>query len=488
MCGTTGNTVFANRRAVKTTHCIMAQFLSSLEGEEWKRVRRIVAQTFTTRKLKSIFPIMQSASAKVMDVLDRAANRSTRCQTRNDSEGEVLEEKDSASESDVNLKDLFGNYTMDVIAQSAFATQPTKGFVAQASALFTFPYWRKFLDYVMPAAFLDWVGFTVLPKEPMDFFREHTQALINERTSNDTGGNNGSGDCDNKENNSAQSDSCDIGGAAARPEKPNDFLQLLLDAEDDGAVESDPSASSNNNNNNNNNHNDSNNSSSSSSKNLSSSNSSKAKLSHEEILAQSVLFFSVGYETSSQVLMYATFCLAHHPECQDRLVGQLNDARLDSTGDWDYDALIKLPYLDAVVNESLRLYNPVLRMERRASEDFVLGDTGIVVPKGMIVGIPVWALHHSEKYFPEPMAFKPERFLPENRADIVDSTFLPFGQGPRDCVGKRFAMLETKLLLAEMLTRFRFVPTARTVAPLKFDPTGRPLLGPRPVFVAVEPR
>lgn len=211
-------------------------------------------------------------------------------------------------------------------------------------------------------------------------------------------------------------------------------------------------------------------------------------LSEDEILAQCVLFFSVGFETASQLLMYCVYCLALHPDCQEALYDELATAFGDGTP-IDHNTLLRdLPYLTAVVDETLRLYNPVLRMERRASEDFVLGSTGITVTKGMIVGIPVWALHHSPEYFPKPHTFDPARFLPENRANIQDSTYLPFGQGPRNCIGERFSMLEAKLLLAEILLHFRFVPTAATQVPLQFVPNGRPLLGPTDIIVGVQAR
>ena len=158
----------------------------------------------------------------------------------------------------------------------------------------------------------------------------------------------------------------------------------------------------------------------------------------------------------------------------------------------NHDILSLIPYTTAIIDETLRLYNPVLRMERRAGKDFELEDeatgTKIQIPKGMIIGIPVWALHHSHEYFPEPFEFRPERFLPENKSDILPFTYLPFGEGPRNCIGSRFALLECKLALVEILMSYKFVKSENTKVPLEFYPTGRPLLGPRAVFVGVEKR
>jgi cytochrome P450 len=138
----------------------MSKFLSSLEDEEWKRVRAITTPTFSTGKLKSLLPIMSEAAERMLATLERS------CETG----------------AEVDLKLLFGTYTMDVIAKSAFATHPDTHFVSQASLLFTFPFWRKFLDYVFPMWLLEAFRFTVLPPAPMDFFRTVTRAAIRERT------------------------------------------------------------------------------------------------------------------------------------------------------------------------------------------------------------------------------------------------------------------------------------------------------------------
>jgi len=339
MLGTTGQTIFCNRRAVKTTHPVMGQFLSSLEGDDWKRVRRIIAPTFSPKNLRTLLPIMHKASDSVLHTLGSAADTGV----------------------SVNLKDLFGDYTMAVISRCAFATEPTGPFVDQASRLFTFPFWRKFLDYVMPKWFLDSLGFTVLPKFPMDFFRIQTERVIAERA--------------------ATEKQAAAGEQEATGDRPADFLQLLLDARDQPSSDTMTVSSSN------------------STPQLAPKRT-PPRLTIDEVFAQSVLFFSVGYETSSQVLMYTAYCLATNPEAQQRLAEEIASADCN-----DFETLQALPYLNAVINESLRLYNPVLRMERRASEDFKLGD--VAIKQGMIVGIPVWDLHHSEEYFPDPWQFQP---------------------------------------------------------------------------------
>jgi cytochrome P450 len=425
--------IFTNRRPVKTSHPIMSKFLSSLVGEEWKRVRSIVTPTFTSSKMKKIFHIMKNSSSDMLDKLEQVATRTN---------------------NEIDLKELYGDYTMDIIAKCAFATHADSNFVKNATKLFTFPFWRKFLDYAVPMWLLDSLKFTVLPPNAMDFFRSITVGLINQRL--DTG-------------------------------QHHDFLELLMNARklscdeisasikdiDDATFkkQTDDERKLNQN----------------ALTGITNSGGSK-KLDENEILAQSVLFFSVGFETSSQLLAYCTYCLALNPDCQEKLHDEIEQILNSNHGQIDYDIVSKMNYLDAVISETLRLYNPVLRMERQASEDYILGSTGIVIEKGMIVGIPVWALHHDPQYYPNPYTFDPERFSVENRERIVPYTYLPFGAGPRNCIGTRFALLETKIALIKVLSNYRFIQSKGTKIPLRFLPVGRPLLRCEHVAVGVEKR
>ena len=430
--------IFTNRRPVKTTHPIMSKFLSSLIGEEWKRVRSIITPTFTSSKMKKLFPTMKNSSNEMLETLEQA----TRTRT-----------------SEIDLKKLYGAYTMDVIARTAFATKSNSTFDANASKLFTFPFWRKFLDYAVPMRILEFFKFTVLPPGAMDFFRSITVGLIQQRMQ-------------------IVSDSS---------EHHHDFLELLMNARSLGSEETSRSVKDID---------EASFKKQSEDERIQNQNALSAavtrsgskKLDENEILAQSVLFFSVGFETASQLLTYCTYCLALNPTCQEKLYDEIHLSINDNHGEIDYDLVSKMTYLDAVVSETLRLYNPVLRMERQASEDYTLGSTGIVIERGMIVGIPVWALHHDPQYYPEPYEFKPERFSIENLERIVPYTYLPFGAGPRNCIGTRFALLETKIALIKVVSRYRFIKSDATRIPLKFLPVGRPLLRCEHVAVRVEKR
>ena len=111
--------------------------------------------------------------------------------------------------------------------------------------------------------------------------------------------------------------------------------------------------------------------------------------------------------------------------------------------------------MDAVINETLRLFPPLLCLNRVATEDYELKGTGITIKKDHVVHIPTYAMHRDPEYFADPEVFRPERFLPENIAHNP-YTHLPFGAGPRNCIGMRLAQLEIKLALVNLVHRYVF--------------------------------
>jgi len=122
--------------------------------------------------------------------------------------------------------------------------------------------------------------------------------------------------------------------------------------------------------------------------------------------------------------------------------------------------------------ETLRYYPPAVMTDRGCVKDYKVPGTELVIKKGDGIFIPILGLHHDEKYWPEPEKFIPERFSPENKGKINQYTFLPFGQGPRNCIGMRFALTEVKVALANLVRHFNIEPSQKTVIPMKFANTG----------------
>uniref|UniRef100_A0A914C730 Cytochrome P450 n=1 Tax=Acrobeloides nanus TaxID=290746 RepID=A0A914C730_9BILA len=120
----------------------------------------------------------------------------------------------------------------------------------------------------------------------------------------------------------------------------------------------------------------------------------------------------------------------------------------------DYDDITKLKYINQVVQETLRMYPPAARSNRLCTKPITIN--GIHFDKDVAFSIPVYAIHHDEKYYPDPYKFDPDRFAPEEKAKRDPLTYLPFGYGPRNCIGMRFAYFEIWMTLAHLLKNYRF--------------------------------
>lgn len=110
--------------------------------------------------------------------------------------------------------------------------------------------------------------------------------------------------------------------------------------------------------------------------------------------------------------------------------------------------------MEQVIEETLRMFPPAKRLDREANEDYKYQD--ITIKKGQVIAIPIYALHHDPEIYPEPEKFCPERFDESEKKKREAVSFLPFGAGPRGCIGIRFAYLEMKLLLATIFSKYRF--------------------------------
>jgi cytochrome P450 len=177
------------------------------------------------------------------------------------------------------------------------------------------------------------------------------------------------------------------------------------------------------------------------------------RMSDVQLRDEVMTLVAAGHETTSNLLTWTFLLLAQHPEIERRLHAELTRALGARPPTFtDLDALV---YTEQVINESMRLYPPVWMIERAAVSDDQLGDPPCRIPKGTIVGVCPWTLHRNPRLWANPEAFDPERFTPTRAAERPRYAFLPFGAGPRMCIGNGFAMMEAKLLLATILQRYR---------------------------------
>jgi cytochrome P450 len=183
--------------------------------------------------------------------------------------------------------------------------------------------------------------------------------------------------------------------------------------------------------------------------------------------AMSVEALLAGYDTTSNALSFTSYLLALHPDVQDRLAEEIHKHLSENPDQSLYDAANQMEYLDMVFQESLRLYPPVPVIGRACKADCVIG--GIPIKAGMRVDVPIYAYHRRPEIWPEPDKFDPERFTAENKAGRHPYAHVPFGCGPRSCIGMRLAVLEAKMALIEVLDNYKLVRAPDTVVGLNVD-------------------
>ena len=182
------------------------------------------------------------------------------------------------------------------------------------------------------------------------------------------------------------------------------------------------------------------------------------RLTRKEVISNILAFMAAGYETTSTSLAYCTYVIATHPEIQEKLQAEIDQLSFGDGNEEiypDYDIVTQMPYMDMFVSEVLRMY-PIANgaLQRRAFEDAVV--QGIKIPAGTLVYADLYSIHFNpELWGPEdPYVFCPERHETKRHP----MAYLPFGAGPRLCVGMRFALIEMKLFLVRLLHEYSILP------------------------------
>lgn len=196
-------------------------------------------------------------------------------------------------------------------------------------------------------------------------------------------------------------------------------------------------------------------------------------LTDREIRDQCMAIFMAGHVTTASALTWWLWSMATHPTLARRARDEVDQV----LGRWrpGYPDLARLPYLTRTLQETLRLYPPVPTLFlQRTLAPVQLGPWQL--PKGTLVRISPWVLHRDPRWYPQSEVFDPERFAPEAQAARPRGTYLPFGMGPRSCLGEHFAMAELTLVAAKVLQRFELAPAANAEPA---DPTMHITLRPR---------
>ncbi|XP_049519118.1 cytochrome P450 3A4 [Dermacentor silvarum] len=183
----------------------------------------------------------------------------------------------------------------------------------------------------------------------------------------------------------------------------------------------------------------------------------KVEITDRHLVANCFVFLAGGFETTATTLAFLLYELARHPEEQDNLYQEVKSQLTESSVHLGYDDVQKLKRMDAVISECLRLYPPIVLFTARVcARDTPIA--GYTMPAGAHVILPTWHVHHNPNIWPEPHKFIPDRFLSDSGQEERRhaAAYVPFGLGPRECIGRRFALLELKTVLAKLVRTYVF--------------------------------
>ncbi|KAK9885346.1 hypothetical protein WA026_010843 [Henosepilachna vigintioctopunctata] len=198
-------------------------------------------------------------------------------------------------------------------------------------------------------------------------------------------------------------------------------------------------------------------------------------LSDMDIASQVFVFFLGGFETVSTAMCFMAYELAVNPNIQKKLIEEIDQNKPQKEPP-TYELLCNMTYMDMVVTETLRKWPVTIATERVVTKPYVIepklpGEKPVHLEKDTLILIPTFAIHRDPQYYEHPEKFDPERFSPENRKNINPYAYMPFGVGPRNCIGSRFALLEVKAVFFYLLSNFEIIPVEKTVIPLKTSRT-----------------
>lgn len=405
---------FIDRRAFANEEVdpIFAKNLLVLKGQKWRKMRSILSPTFTSSKMKQMFDFMSECGKNLTKFL--------------------LDKNEETVE--LQMKDLFSKFANDVIASTAFGykcdslNEPNNEFFKMGKDLTRANGWRgvKLLLVNFYPAIVKLFKLKIFP-EASNFFYSLVSYTVKER----------------EENNIIRPDMIHLmmemkkGNLKYEESKENDAGFAAVQESEIGKSEKQEAV----------------------------------KLTDQDIAAQALLFFFAGFETVSTNLSFMAYELAINEDIQNKLIEEIDEIIQNCNGDVTYEIILKIKYLDMVISETLRKWSSPF-VDRLCVKDFVIepkvdGEKEIVVEKGVGILIPIYGFHMDPRYFPEPDRFDPERFSEENKKNIVPYSYMPFGIGPRNCIGSRFALLEMKVLIFHLLSKFKFVVIEKTQVPLK---------------------
>ncbi|XP_033326768.2 putative cytochrome P450 6a14 [Megalopta genalis] len=203
------------------------------------------------------------------------------------------------------------------------------------------------------------------------------------------------------------------------------------------------------------------------------------------LAAQAFVFFIAGFETSSSTISNALYELALNQDIQDKLRSEIKEHHEINNGEWHYENIKAMPILDGVFKETLRMYPPVPFITRKSVDDYTFADLKFSIPKGVSVFIPLYGIHYDPDIYPNPETFDISRFMGDAESKRHPMHYLPFGDGPRNCIGARFAVFQTRIGLIKILRNYKVDICEKTVIPYEVNPRAFLLAPNHPITLKV---
>ncbi|XP_046966596.1 cytochrome P450 6B6-like [Vanessa cardui] len=193
---------------------------------------------------------------------------------------------------------------------------------------------------------------------------------------------------------------------------------------------------------------------------------------NEDLMAAQVfVFFAAGFETSSSATSFTLHELAHHPDVQNKVQEDIDRVLERYDNKLSYDAIKEMHYLEWTFKEAMRIFPSLGFLIRESAKKYTFEDINLTIDEGVRVIIPIQAMQNDPKYFDNPTEFRPERFDPSNFNIENKYVYLPFGVGPRACIGERLGLMQSLAGLAAVLSRFTVRPAPSTIRHPIVNPT-----------------
>ncbi|XP_075169576.1 cytochrome P450 6a8-like [Haematobia irritans] len=362
--------------------------LFQLDGPKWKQMRTKLTPTFTSGKMKFMFPTVVEVGERFVNILQE------------------LIRKEEVDKEGLEIRELLARFTTDVIGSCAFGLEcnslkdPEAKFRKMGQKVFTERRHGRFL-FAFAQAYPDMArkfGLAFIPEDVSNFFMKVVRDTVEYREREKI--------------------------------ERNDFMNLLIELKNRNDTEG---------------------------------------LTLEEIAAQAFVFFLAGFETSSSTMGFSLYELAINQDMQSKVRQEINEVLQNYDNKLTYEGVKELKYLQQILYETMRKYSVASLVIRKALTDYKVPNSPYTIEKGTVVIIPIDAIHHDPAIYPNPSEFIPERFTPEEITKRHSMAWLPFGEGPRNCIGLRFGKMQAMVGLALLLRNFKFTLAPKTPVPLVYD-------------------